>query len=835
MSSLANCFLRGGAGLVSLGALFVLSGCPQFSGDDPEENNDANAMPNAAMNQTPNAAQNNNTAPNTGANVVSNNTAQNNNMASNNVMENMAPNNTSPNNNMAPNNNTAPNNTTPNNMAPNNNTAPNNTSQNNNTSPEFEVRSCVSVVEFDQAQGAGSVTLSGEFNGWDLTATPMTRDGGVWRAELELPAGDYAYKFVVDGAYEDNLPPEVPTKWSGDVENRNLRVHDCMRPDWRVESHEVSPDGMIRATLKFVSSAGEAQVDPASVKVTIADMEITPTIDAETGTITVEYAASAYGKYSIRAWASDVDGNETETSPLWLPLWHEEEPFEWQDATMYLIFTDRFLDSDSTMPVPPIEGVAPIAGYMGGDFKGIIDKIEEGYFDELGVNLLWLSPIYENTEEAWVGSDGFNMFTGFHGYWPIEPLLAESRYGDGTNSADDRLAELIDKAHERGIRVLFDVVHNHVHEDHLYCRENPSWCEITCTCGAQGCDWEGPNGKPLTCQFAPYLPDLSYRNHDILNRQIDDTVRLGEMFDIDGFRVDAAKHMDHIIMRTLRRRLGEIEEQGATPFYTVGETYTGGDGYGLIMNYVADYELHGQFDFPLLYPIRGTFGHDGSFRDLEAAVVRSEMAYGDAYMWMSPFLGNHDIPRFVTDSLGNDWNQWDSTIDVMAQGAPGEISPEQWNIINRMSMGFAFLLSQPGIPLIYYGDEVGLAGSGDPDNRRMMDWDWNAGQRELIGRVRALGQARQQLEPLRRGDRRELWVDDTLYVYARSTGPGETVIVAMNKGATRSEVVQVPAALGINNATLVSFSSDRTIQIGATAMTLELDPWEYVIYHVETP
>ena len=711
-----------------------------------------------------------------------------------------------------------------------NNAAEDDPEDNNAPDPgPAEARECASVVTFEGAQGASSVTMSGEFNEWDIEATPMQREQGQWRAELQLEPGHYAYKFVIDGEYEGELPPEVPTKWNGEFENRLLTVEDCGVPTWRVIDNGVSEGGVVSATLKFVSASSGAKIDPSSVRITIADEEVEPKVDVADGNVTVTYQAPAHGKYSLRAWAEDVDGHPTEQSPLWVPMWYEEEPFEWQDSIMYLIFTDRFRDSDGSMPAPPIDGVAPIAGYMGGDFKGIIDKIEDGYFEELGVNLLWLSPIYENTDDPGIGS-GDNFFAGYHGYWPTDPLSAEQRYGDAEADADARLEELIDKAHERGIRVLFDVVHNHVHQDHVYCQENPSWCEITCTCGSSGCGWDD---LPLTCQFAPYLPDLSYRNHEILRRQVDDTVELGQRFDIDGYRVDAAKHMDHIIMRTLRRRLEELEDQGASPFYTVGETYTFTDGHELIMRYVADYELHGQFDFPLLYPIRDVFGKDNlGFRELEQAVVTSEVAYGDAYMWMSPFLGNHDIPRFVTEALGNDYDVWDSSLDVMDQGPQGTINDAQWNIINRMSMGFAFLLTQPGVPLIYYGDEVGLAGSGDPDNRRMMHWEWNAGQQELFDRVKALNHARHELEPLRRGARRELWADDTLYVYARTTGPGEVVIIAMNKGDARSEMVTVPAELGLANETLESVTSDRTVIVNSSSMTIELDNWEYAIYRV---
>lgn len=720
----------------------------------------------------------------------------------------------------------------------------NNTSQNPNNLPSDsssdlpedlgpkEQRSCSTEVTFNAPQSAGSVSIAGEFNQWDEAANPLALTNGQWGTSLVLEPGEYAYKFVVDGAYEGAPPIDVPTKWADGFENRSLNVLDCARPTWKILSSDVTPQGQVRVQLKFVSGRDGASVDPQNIKVTVGDVAVSPTVDPMTGAVSVMHQAPSYGKVTVKVWGQDTQGQTPEVEPLWLPLWHEAQQFDWQDAVMYLIFTDRFLDSDGTSPVEPIPNVKPIAGYMGGDFKGIIDKIDEGYFEQMGVNLLWLSPIYENTEKAWVGGDGVSMFTGYHGYWPTDSLNAETRYGDAQADANARLKELIDKAHARGIRVLFDVVHNHVHEEHNWCKDSPEWCAITCTCGSDGCSWDD---KPLTCQFAPYLPDLSYQNHAILQRQVHDTMELARKFDIDGFRVDAAKHMDHVIMRRLRQELNAMEARsGIAPFYTVGETYTFTDGHGLIMQYVGDHELHGQFDFPLLYPIRDVFGKSASFRTLDAAVATSAREYGDAYRWMSPFLGNHDIPRFVTEAVGNSEGPWGNTPDIMGQGGADAIDDGQWNIINRLSMAFAFLLTQPGVPLIYYGDEVGLAGAGDPDNRRMMDWTWNAGQQELMGRVRALGRIRQDLKPLRRGKMTQLWVDDDLYVYARHSAPDEVVLVAMNKGSSmRQEVVTIPNTLSLANTIFQSVNSEREVVVNSTGAQITLNPWEYAIFKIK--
>ncbi|MEL6180777.1 MAG: hypothetical protein AAFS10_17580 [Myxococcota bacterium] len=157
----------------------------------------------------------------------------------------------------------------------------------------------------------------------------------------------------------------------------------------------------------------------------------------------------------------------------------------------------------------------------------------------------------------------------------------------------------------------------------------------------------------------------------------------------------------------------------------------------------------------------------------------------------------------------------------------------QWEIINRMSMGFAFVITQPGIPLIYYGDEIGLAGWADPDNRRMMSFEpgLSDNQRTLLARIQALGSARRDHEALRRGRFQELWVDDDLFIYARDNGRGDVAIVAMNKGADRIQQVPIPAELGLEGVSMTdTLAGERTVVVGGGQVTFTLDNWEYAIF-----
>ncbi|MFT6399194.1 MAG: glycosidase [Bradymonadia bacterium] len=161
------------------------------------------------------------------------------------------------------------------------------------------------------------------------------------------------------------------------------------------------------------------------------------------------------------------------------------------------------------------------------------------------------------------------------------------------------------------------------------------------------------------------------------------------------------------------------------------------------------------------------------------------------------------------------------------------LNDQTWNLVNRLSMGFLFVLTQPGVPLIYYGDEIGLYGGGDPDNRRMMPWGpLSDAQLEVRGRVQAVGQARQDLVALRRGRFQELWVDDNFFVYARVTEAGEVAIVAMNKGGGTSRAVPNLDDLGLGGVRLVDrLGGSRTVTISGDGNgTFTLNSWEYAIF-----
>ena len=130
--------------------------------------------------------------------------------------------------------------------------------------------------------------------------------------------------------------------------------------------------------------------------------------------------------------------------------------------------TDRFVNGNTSNDGAP-SGAEAEADWMGGDLEGVTQMIESGYFNDLGVNALWISPFNTNPTGSYVAADGQHMVSGYHGYWPVEPRQVDPRFG-----GEEALTEMVDAAHDAGLRVMADFVVNHVHEDHVTLKNTQS-------------------------------------------------------------------------------------------------------------------------------------------------------------------------------------------------------------------------------------------------------------------------------------------------------------------------------------------------------------------------
>jgi glycosidase len=480
-------------------------------------------------------------------------------------------------------------------------------------------------------------------------------------------------------------------------------------------------------------------------------------------------------------------------------------PIDWRDAIMYFVMIDRFADGNAANNAP-VAGVEYPGQYQGGDFVGLTKKIEEGYFNNLGVNTLWITSPFDNADNANPGSDG-HTYSGYHGYWPRDLDSVESKLG-----TEAELKAMVDAAHAKGIQVLVDYVMNHVHSHSAIYAQHPEWFWPNnngfggnCVCGG-GCSWDADR---LKCWFDPFLPDFDFRNADARKWSVDNAVAWAKRIGIDGYRLDAVKHLETVWLTDVRARLN-AEVAFDQKFYMVGETFDG--DRGIIKSYVdPNTMLDGQFDFPLRGQVLSTvLRRDGQMSDLAGFLDANDGYYGSGSV-MSTFLGNHDVPRTIHLALDTPmFGSWDGGKWAAWTGQPS--LPTSKSPFERLSVAYTLLYTMPGIPMLYYGDEFGMPGAGDPDNRRFMQWtDYTANQTWLRDRLAALAKMRSEHPATRRGTRQTLGVAGDVFVY-KMTAAGDTVFVALNRGDAPQNAVNLPAGGYVDLVTGATVSSPLTLQ-----------------------
>ncbi|MDR0619691.1 MAG: hypothetical protein LBG17_07335 [Bacteroidales bacterium] len=452
---------------------------------------------------------------------------------------------------------------------------------------------------------------------------------------------------------------------------------------------------------------------------------------------------------------------------------HQLNRADKQGMIMYFLMIDRFNNGCKENDVPVNDTmVLSKANYYGGDLQGVINKIKGSFFDSLGVNTIWLSPVSQNPYDAWgLFPNPQTKFSGYHGYWPLYNTQVDFRFGDNTV-----FKNLINHAHKRKMNVILDYVANHVHISSPTYRQHPDWVTPDTT----------PDGRPnfelwdefrLTTWFDRHIPTLDLERPEVTDAMTDTALYWMDNYSLDGYRHDATKHIPEIYWRTLVKKMKQRYPNRS--IYQIGETYGSPD---LIDRYVKTGMLDAQFDFNLydaiIWTLADNWSNSASMERIVNVLGESLRTYG-YHNLMGIISGNQDRPRFISLAGGSLKPNEDSKV----AGWTREIDAgDSVYSHSRLKMLHAFMMTLPGIPCIYYGDEYGMPGANDPDNRRMMQFcNYTPMQQDVLNSIRSLISLRKSNLALIYGDLVPLFVDRDVIVYER-VYMGKYVITALNKG-----------------------------------------------------
>jgi len=420
---------------------------------------------------------------------------------------------------------------------------------------------------------------------------------------------------------------------------------------------------------------------------------------------------------------------------------------------IYQIVTDRLADGNSANnPTGSAfsSGCTQKKLFCGGDWKGIQNKIEDGYLTGMGITAIWISQPVENIT-AVLNYSGTNS-TAYHGYWARDFKRANPAFG---TMAD--FTNMINAAHARNIKVIIDFAPNHTSPasatDATF-GENGKLYDNGALLAGYGSD---PNGyfhhnggtdfSTLESGIYRNLFDLADLNHNsaTVDAYMKAAIKVWLDLGIDGIRMDAVKHMPFGWQKSLMSYI-----QGYKPVFTFGEWYLSENEVDPANHYFANRSGMSLLDFQFAQKVRQVF-KDGSANMTSLNQMVSDTAGQYSHVGdQVTFIDNHDMPRF------------------QVAGASGR----------KLEQALAFTLTSRGVPAIYYGTEQYMQGTGDPDNRAMMTSF--ATTTPAYGLVARLAPLRKSNPAIAYGTTQQRWVNNDVLIYERNFG-NNVAVVAINR------------------------------------------------------
>ncbi len=628
------------------------------------------------------------------------------------------------------------------------------------------------------------VQIAGQMNDWTASRTPDLKlnKKGLFEVTLNVSPGTYLYQLSLDGNQDSD--PSNSNKVDNGYGKFNSILQIAGNGD-KAPKLLTNRFGMSTITLSIQNKLQNVYVYWQNFllpsKFTLLEHgKIIFSIPTEAKELDRSY---------IRVWATNDFGVSND---ILIPLEKGKVLTDSKKITrhdnqaqiMYFALVDRFKDGDKSNNHPMNRSdVNHKVDYWGGDLAGIQQSIDNGYFKNLGVNTLWISPVNQNPTEPYGFYKPMNTkFSGYHGYWPISSSKVDFRFG--TNK---EFKNLVADAHEENMNVLLDYVAHHVHSEHPFYKQHPEY--TTSLYLPDGTlNTEKWNEYRLTTWFDTFMPTLDLSNQKVVDMMTDSAIYWIKQFNLDGFRHDATKHITEKFWRELTLKIKK-QNQGKN-LYQIGETYGSPQ---LISSYLTTGMLDGQFDFNVYDIANTTFAGVGgsNLQQVQTILNASLYTYGNHNL-MGNISGNHDKPRFMALASGD----LKFGEDSKAAGWQREIGITDSTAYDKLLLMHTFNLTIPGIPVIFYGDEIGLTGANDPDCRRMMKFQGlNTREMYLRSNVSILTHLRSDNPVLIYGDFINVQTKKDSWVYARKYFDKEAIILINNSAKPKTIEAELPESL----------------------------------------
>ncbi|WP_189070293.1 alpha-amylase family glycosyl hydrolase [Deinococcus radiotolerans] len=447
----------------------------------------------------------------------------------------------------------------------------------------------------------------------------------------------------------------------------------------------------------------------------------------------------------------------------------------WRQQVIYLVMPDRFSNgttSNDGLGQPNCLDTANATKFHGGDLQGLRNKLS--YIRDLGATTLWTTPVYKQVPIV-NGSQ-----CGYHGYWPDytnpNDTAIEPKLGTSTD-----LSGLISDLHAGGQKYMMDMVVNHAGYGARIVSQNPSWFHSNCT------------GDEVNCPLAG-LPDFRQEDSTVATYLTNLSKTWTSTYAIDGIRMDTVKHAPTSYWQSSWVP-GVLAARPNT--FLLGEVFDSGD-LNKLKTYL-DAGFDSTFNFPLRQAMVDSVGKGGSLDTLATRMQSTLTTFGlDRTLLQVNLLDNHDVPRFVNE--------------------PGSAVAEA-EIRARYSNALGLLMTMPGIPQLYYGNELGMYGGSDPDNRRdMPGWAWtdtgrNATQANFVAGgatpkvtydlTKKLIAVRKGNESLWKGSYAEMWRPNggqNVYAFYRGSGANRVIVLVNTSASAASVNLDIQGNTGISAA-----------------------------------